>query len=819
MDMQNITNFNYTKPSYDQDAKLKKVFEKEIRPKTNSVWFHLEESVVKTEKLLSERSAITKAQIELGTVEKEIVQNIGVPEMEDIDYSLIKDKKLNKFGELLIPYKDGYLIIRNDNPKIYFSLDINFYKEKFLPSAYTAVCNLNDLTYYVDRKTYQNLSKENFTLYIVFTRAHKNKAYKINLKNSYGIKETYKCFEESTDDVGTKKGEHIFNNLPKSITKKYTEVLGLFGKYETLYDQSQEGTISKTKVDFSLKEVSKKDLLEASYFFTLVNYIMAFVTKVDSFIDEKQDRNKKDKWSNNIYTWFGECKDEGEITKVTMKLIEKPIETSTIVKFLNKQYGERFEREKNMFAIDELFEEMLKICFLTQHCEQGLKLPSGYINYSKATEIDCLYYWNNLDFVAAIKNYLDISDFPLFLEEGEIFNKRELYPHIEEYKKSIGSLDKKVNETYNLKDEIKEQTSLILQEAMNQETGLLIPHNACVGLKDDPTFKYARFVEDEKYIHIFLHDEEDRYMSELFKKDEKEFRYWLVNRRQMFDKEENLIENYNRIYLKLACCIRDWKVLIERDATMNYVGSRVPPGVKSDKKRQIWIPRVKYKRRDGLQQRKKEKVFFSESRKFSGERRAHRRKLPKGMQPSKTQLVMAEASGVYLPEGHTFVRKSIWGENKMNERQIKYRTKSLNGLLYETDENLDKHKRIAALSPAGFEEMCERYVSRLGWEVIKRNNYDGGIDVRAVREGEDGRVRKLFVQCKHYIDSGNPIGPDVVRELKGSVDLDEIDNKDCDIEMMIISSTRYTFKAVEAAEKLNIKLVKTDDIRKEDNGS
>lgn len=151
-------------------------------------------------------------------------------------------------------------------------------------------------------------------------------------------------------------------------------------------------------------------------------------------------------------------------------------------------------------------------------------------------------------------------------------------------------------------------------------------------------------------------------MSELFKKDEKEFRYWLVNRRQMFDKEENLIENYNRIYLKLACCIRDWKVLIERDTTMNYVGSRIPPGVKSDKKRQIWIPRVKYKRRDGLQQRKREKVFFSESRKFSGERRAHRRKLPKGMQPSKTQLVMAEASGVYLPEGHTFVRKSIWGE-------------------------------------------------------------------------------------------------------------------------------------------------------------
>ena len=88
-------------------------------------------------------------------------------------------------------------------------------------------------------------------------------------------------------------------------------------------------------------------------------------------------------------------------------------------------------KEKNMFAIDELFEEMLKICFLTQHCEQGLKLP-GYINYSKATEIDCLYYWNNLDLLQQLK-ITRYYDFPLF-EEGEIFNKRELYPHIEEYK-------------------------------------------------------------------------------------------------------------------------------------------------------------------------------------------------------------------------------------------------------------------------------------------------------------------------------------------------------------------------------------------------
>jgi len=151
----------------------------------------------------------------------------------------------------------------------------------------------------------------------------------------------------------------------------------------------------------------------------------------------------------------------------------------------------------------------------------------------------------------------------------------------------------------------------------------------------------------------------------------------------------------------------------------------------------------------------------------------------------------------------------------MTQRQIKYRTKSLNGLLYCTDEEFKTHQDISQMSPAGFEEMCEKYITRLGWNVLKRTNYDGGIDIRAIKDAADNNIKKLFVQCKHYINSNNPIGPDVVRELKGSVDLDEIDNKDCDIEMMIISSTRYTFKAVEAAKKLNIKLIKTDDIRKE----
>jgi hypothetical protein len=62
--------------------------------------------------------------------------------------------------------------------------------------------------------------------------------------------------------------------------------------------------------------------------------------------------------------------------------------------------------------------------------------------------------------------------------------------------------------------------------------------------------------------------------------------------------------------------------------------------------------------------KKKEKIFFSETRVFSGERREHKRKLQEGMKPSKAQMVLAESRGVYIPEGYTYVRNSVWGKLK-----------------------------------------------------------------------------------------------------------------------------------------------------------
>ena len=177
------------------------------------------------------------------------------------------------------------------------------------------------------------------------------------------------------------------------------------------------------------------------------------------------------------------------------------------------------------------------------------------------------------------------------------------------------------------------------------------------------------------------------------------------------------------------------------------------------------------------------------------------------MKASKTQLILAKDANFYIPEGHTFVKKSIWGKIKMGQREIRYRNTSLNGLFYASDAEVKKVKEIHELSPAGFEEYSEKYVAELGWEIRKRNNYDGGIDIRALRDTKEG-VEQLVAQCKHW---KKPIGPDVLRELVGSATDEESEYKKV---LLVITSSKFTAGAVDYAHRNDINLCDGDELLK-----
>ena len=70
--------------------------------------------------------------------------------------------------------------------------------------------------------------------------------------------------------------------------------------------------------------------------------------------------------------------------------------------------------------------------------------------------------------------------------------------------------------------------------------------------------------------------------------------------------------NVCKRFTKLATCIRDAKVLIERD-DMQYQGRRKPFGSKTNSVYHVYFPRVRYRRNTDRVQIKKEKDFLKKA--------------------------------------------------------------------------------------------------------------------------------------------------------------------------------------------------------------
>ena len=247
---------------------------------------------------------------------------------------------------------------------------------------------------------------------------------------------------------------------------------------------------------------------------------------------------------------------------------------------------------------------------------------------------------------------------------------------------------------------------------------------------------------------------------------------------------------------------------------MQYRGRRAPSNCKTNSVYHIYFPKVRYRRSSDATQVKREKDFFDESRKFSGTRRAHIRRLVSDQKPSKKQLLLAKRLDIWIPNGHTFVRESEWGSN-MTKREIRYRNTALNGVFYYDNRELTEAQKIDELGPLGFEEYCRDYVKKLGYEVKTCQNYDGGIDIRAMKVLDNLDTEYLMVQCKHW---KTPIPPNEMRAFKTACDEENSNYKKI---KMFITSSRFSPSAKELANKHDIIMVDGDNLisRKESNGS
>ena len=235
---------------WQKEQKLEKLYEKEIRPNTSLVHFWLGEKIVKEKKIAQEKNFIEESIF--GDKDKKFqlesykIQNIGVPETVDIDYSEIKDIPIPKHGVELKPYRDGFLIVRDENPKGYHSIDLSDYTDNpkaHMSMFFQTLVFSGGIHYYFRHQDIEKIKKHinNLSFYIVFKKAYKNKAFKITFKNNkyltYIFKLALKNQKEKEKDV-----LNIVSNLPDTLITNFVEALGVSERYEMILDSEKSLT-------------------------------------------------------------------------------------------------------------------------------------------------------------------------------------------------------------------------------------------------------------------------------------------------------------------------------------------------------------------------------------------------------------------------------------------------------------------------------------------------------------------------------------------------------------------------------------------------
>lgn len=708
------------------------------------------------------------------------------PETVNIDYSEYSDEKFYK-GDLFIKeYKDGLLAVtQNTKGMGNVSLSLGPAREGLI---YT------NLMFSIGEEHFYNFANidwankkfENLVLYVVAPKINKTKAIKIILKNNKRWNKIINVYKNNPDWKVNK-----VNDLELSFLRKRS---GNLRNLNYLRDERLAQRIFSEHKGDGLKNT----LLKIGFDKVLLSNYMSFLNDSDAFLEEKEEiKNYNNIIIDNKFSF-------DDLKQMYLKEIfphEQKLSSNFIPQEKNREFWKVYYKKR-----------MIKSIVLNKFCSFDT-LPNGSkINLENKSDSDCFFFWINIDLFEIFFNLFNEYNTKLSFDISGLSNdqivgggkKFSLHTRLSPYWSVIAKdenedLYSKIRDISNQEFDFKHKH--ILQEAIESETGYLMPYDGAFELLDDPVYKFIRFREYEDLISIVISDKNERCLVEVFDKKKIDFKYMIFNDMKVhIDASDQCIAD---IYLKLATCIRDAKVLIERDSTMKFRGRRTPHGCNTKSTYEIYFPRVRYRRNPNKEQLRKEKDFFAESRKFSGTRRQHARKLVAGYKADKKQLLLAKQMDFYVPEGHTYVKASTWGDN-MTKREVRYRHTDLNGIFYYDTKEMSEAQKIDRMSSAGFEEYCERYIQKLGYEVKHRSNYDGGIDIRAVKILDNMEAEDLLVQCKHW---NSPVPPGAMRDFKTACDMEESKNSK---KFMFITSSRFSPGAVELADKFDIEIVDGD---------
>jgi len=716
--------------------------------------------------------------------------NLFIPEIVEIDYSEYLDIPMFEHNIYAKPYKDGIMLVTD--------------VEKGNRMLTALTLGLVDKSTSVDCKVVATIFQNKFrnhgqidwtsknfdnqlVFYVVVPKIVKNKAARIVFKNNIRANQLIKLFRSNSPrKLPTGDFRHFFDK-----TANIQDIL--VGIYRCQEDEKE-----KKKYDYD--NYPKHSLLQASYRGALIECSNYCIVANDNGYGPEEYYKHIEEYKN---------KSLEEIKQEYMRDIF-PFEKDLEISIMQNTMWNNKEKNKTLSAF--FHKNLLKMVIFYYHTKEGTTLCNGVeINPEGKSIVDCLLFWKKISLFEVLFNVLNDKNFPLCIRESQIINDVDIFnpllnSHVSLSDDSFMGKNPDAiqgNKFGKMKFEFKDKH--ILQQAMESQTGYLMPYDGAFELLHDPVFNFIRFREYGDFITIVVCDKNERYFTEVFCKKKVDFKYMLWNQLKF---NENYSEDcLQDIYTKFATCIRDAKVLIERDSSMQYQGRRRPYGSNTNSVYHFYFPKVRYRRNPNAMQQKREKDFFNESIKFGGTRRAHARRLTDNQKPSKKQMLLAKRLDIWIPDGHTFVRETEWGNNR-TKREIKYRNTALNGVFYYDEKEISEAKKIDQLSPPGFEEYCAERIKKLGYSIKSCQNFDGGIDIRAVKILDNHDTEYLLVQCKHW---NTPIPPGEIRDFKTACDMEESEYKKI---YMFIASNKFSPGARKIAERFNIKLIEGDDLIK-----
>ena len=758
------------------------------------------------------------------------VQNLYHPETVQIDYSEYSERVMFNKSLSTKRYKDGLLIImrghkfvkRQANNLIMMILRDEYDSEELTGITKILKINQESLRVNCNINWKDDCFKDQLVLYIIDPHIHKTKAIKIIIKNNKCISKNIKRLRNlsASEELGhaspcklggIEKG--ALKGRPGILFDSFYELTAEANWFlEYLMEHKDDPKLFRTLLH--LHNISKEDLLriswKASLLETLNNVNLIRNLEVGMLKKGKAPSLHEQNFFSGVVHFASSSKEE-HVKHISeffdnFKKFNKFLISESL--FFDSKKNSKDFIVKSLNTVSEYKNYMaFKGQYLLFRTEEGTHFGTYKIDVSEMTEVDCLLYWREIEIIDVISaNMHKNKRCPMMFRDNKVINDLDLFdPLVAGFFRFYGvkqPLPKVSMET--IFEDFEFSRKDILKEAMEQSTGYCLHESGFFQIRGDNIFKGMRFREDESEILITLLDKDERYITECFDKKTCDFKYFAWSKFKMSsDFSKECIDD---IYIKIASIIRDFKVVIKRDKVLGFGGYRTPTGINTGSKYEVWLPRYSYRRDRSDSQIKREKDFEKQNKDFTGSRRAHVRKLPDGYKISKVQMLLAKKLDVYLPPNYTYVKESKYGENGMSKREIIYRSKSLNGLFYYTKTEKSEFDKINEMNSAGFEEYCHELVEKNGWKVYKNTPKDGGIDIRALKEEKDGKIKTLLVQCKLW---RKPIPPGSMRDFKAGCDEEKVEGEK---HLMFISFSRFSPGARDYAHQYGIMLIDGDSL-------